>query len=70
VEEMIAAAKKHLPMMLPGLEKAEAEGSFRRLIPVEEIDLDNPGVRQYTEHPQWIIGKGPRKPSDRPKNDQ
>jgi len=69
VQEMIEATKKHLPMMLPGLEQAEAEGRFGRLIPFDELNLDNPGIRQYTEHPQWIIGKGPQKPPDRPKND-
>ena len=64
VEEMIDATKKHLPMMLAGLEKAEAEGVFRRLIPLDEIDVNSPGIRQYTEHPQWIIGRGAQKPSD------
>lgn len=57
-------------MMLPGLEKAKVEGRFRRLIPLEDIDLDSPGISQYTEHPQWIIGKGPQKPPERHKNDQ
>jgi len=70
VEEMIEGSKKHLPMMLPGLDKAEAEGRFRRLIPIEKIDLNSPGIRQYTEHPQWIIGKGPQKPSEKHKNDR
>ena len=70
VQEMIEATKKHLPMMLPGLEKAEAEGLFRRLIPIEKIDVDNPGIRQYTKHPQWIIGKGPQKPPEAHKNDR
>lgn len=62
VGEMIEATKKHLPMMRSGLEKAKAEGLFRELIPIEQIDFDTPGASQYTEHPQWIIGRGSQKP--------
>ena len=63
VEEMIEATKKHLPSMLTSLEKAEAEGVFRRLISLDRIDLDDPGIRNFTAHPQWIIGRGPQRPS-------
>jgi len=47
---------------LPSLEKAEAEGSFRRLLPKEKIilDEDHLGYNLHKKHPQWIIGKGPQ----------
>jgi flavodoxin/NAD-dependent dihydropyrimidine dehydrogenase PreA subunit len=47
--------------MMESLDKAEAEGKFRRLIPMSEIDLSHTGFRQYTKHPQWILGKGAQK---------
>jgi ferredoxin len=55
--------KKLYPLfLLPELEKAEASGKFRRLLPKENIvlRLDNFGYRVHKNHPQWIIGKGPR----------
>jgi ferredoxin len=57
LEAMIAI--KPLPsFMLPALEKAEAEGRFRRLTPIEKINLDISGYMLHKKHPQWIIGKG------------
>lgn len=50
-----------MPKMMESLDKAEAEGTFRRLIPMSEIDLSQTGYRQYTKHPQWILGKGAQK---------
>ena len=47
--------------MLESLDRAEAEGRFRRLIPISEIDLSHTGYRQYTKHPQWVLGKGAQK---------
>jgi flavodoxin/formate hydrogenlyase subunit 6/NADH:ubiquinone oxidoreductase subunit I len=47
--------------MLDALEQAEKGGRFRRLIPLSEIDTTRTGYKQYTVHPQWIIGKGPQK---------
>lgn len=47
--------------MMESLNKSEAEGKFRRLIPMSEIDLSHTGYRQYTKHPQWILGKGAQK---------
>jgi flavodoxin/ferredoxin len=58
VAEMAGASSKHFPMMLSQLDKAEAAGHFRRLIPVEEIDINTVGAELYTSHPQWIIGRG------------
>jgi hypothetical protein len=49
---------KYTPMGLQFLEKAEAEGHFRRLLPLDEFDADSRGYKQHTTHPQWIIGKG------------
>jgi flavodoxin/formate hydrogenlyase subunit 6/NADH:ubiquinone oxidoreductase subunit I len=40
------------------LVKAEAEGKFRRLVPVDKIGLDNPYYKTHNKHPWWIIGKG------------
>jgi flavodoxin/NAD-dependent dihydropyrimidine dehydrogenase PreA subunit len=39
------------------LEKAEREGRFRRLLPVEETGTI-PSYKLHPDHPQWIIGKG------------
>jgi len=47
--------------MMDSLDKAEGEGKFRRLIPMSEIDLSHTGFRQYTKHPQWVLGKGAQK---------
>jgi flavodoxin/ferredoxin len=47
-------------ILLPALEKAEAEGSFRRLVPLEDIG-EKPVYKVYNKHPQWIIGKGLQK---------
>ena len=44
--------------VLPPLVKAEAEGRFRRLVPVEKIGRDNPIYTVHRKHPRWIIGKG------------
>jgi hypothetical protein len=55
IEEMTA---KYTPMGLQFLEKAEADGHFRRLLPLDQFDPDSPGYKQHTTHPQWIIGKG------------
>jgi len=38
--------------------EAEATGKFRRLVPLENIDWDNPIYKKHNKHPQWIIGKG------------
>ena len=55
IEKMTA---QFTPHGLQSLEKAEAEGHFRRLLPLDEFDADRPGYKQHTTHPQWIIGKG------------
>jgi flavodoxin/Pyruvate/2-oxoacid:ferredoxin oxidoreductase delta subunit len=44
--------------LLSDLAKAEAEGRFRRLLPVEELKPDTYGSMLHKKHPQWIIGKG------------
>jgi flavodoxin/NAD-dependent dihydropyrimidine dehydrogenase PreA subunit len=44
--------------VLSPLVKAEAEGRFRRLVPVEKIGRDNPIYMARRKHPRWIIGKG------------
>jgi len=53
---MIAESMKSF--YLAGSVKAEAEGDFRRLIPLEDIGLDTPVYKKFNKHPQWIIGKG------------
>jgi len=50
--------------MLDSLAEAEEGGRFRRLIPLSEIDTTRTGYKQYTVHPQWILGKGPHKGTD------
>lgn len=43
---------------LPAVLKAEAEGRFRRLLPVKDIGWDTPVCKVHKKHPQWVIGKG------------
>jgi NAD-dependent dihydropyrimidine dehydrogenase PreA subunit len=50
--------------LLDTLAEAEKGGRFRRLIPLSEIDMTHTGYKQYLVHPQWILGKGPKKGSD------
>jgi hypothetical protein len=47
--------------MLDSLAEAEKGGRFRRLIPLSEVDTTRTGYKEYTAHPQWILGKGPQK---------
>jgi len=69
VEAFSKETAKIMPLhLIPALEKAEAEGRFRRLPPIESLDkyyeyyanLDHYGFKKHKKHPQWIIGKGPR----------
>jgi flavodoxin/NAD-dependent dihydropyrimidine dehydrogenase PreA subunit len=46
------------PTLLPTLAKAEADGRFRRLVPIEKLKLDTFGYMLHKKHPQWIVGKG------------
>ena len=54
-----------MPGMLESLDKAEAEGRFRRLIPLSEIDTTHTGYRHFTAHPRWILGKGAQRGASR-----
>jgi ferredoxin len=44
-------------VILPALAKAEAEGKFRRLLPLERVGFTL-NYEVHTGHPQWVIGKG------------
>lgn len=59
VEEM-ARATHHIMSIrfLPALEKAEKEGRFRRLVPLEEVGFETPSYKIHRKNPMWIIGKG------------
>jgi hypothetical protein len=37
------------------LDKVEAEGHFRRLIPIEAIGWDTPFYKVHNSHPRYII---------------
>ena len=37
------------------LDEAEAEGRFRRLIPVEKVGWDTPYYKVYSKHPRYVI---------------
>ena len=51
-----------LAHMIPdGVAQAEKGGRFRRLIPLCEVETARTGYKIYTDHPQWILGKGPRR---------
>lgn len=59
VETFIERTLKLFPLFyLPGLDKPEADGHFRRLIPIEDIGYDTPIYKKHNKHPQWVIGKG------------
>ena len=49
------------PKMIECLAEAEKGGRFRPLIPLSEVDTTRTGYKEYTAHPQWILGKGPQK---------
>jgi flavodoxin/NAD-dependent dihydropyrimidine dehydrogenase PreA subunit len=44
---------KHI--LAPVLAKAEAEGRFRRLIPLDKVGWDTPYYKVYSQHPRYII---------------
>ena len=39
------------------LKKAESEGRFRRLVPLEDIDWHTPYYKVYSNHPRYVIPK-------------
>jgi hypothetical protein len=43
---------------LNAVDKAEAEGRFRRLVPKDKIGLDTPYYKTHNKRPWWVIGKG------------
>ena len=52
-------------LALPILDKAEKEGKFRRLVPVDKIGWDSYVYQVYNKHPKWIMGKGRCKPNNK-----
>lgn len=58
VEAMFADSGFFRQMMLKNTERAEAEGTFRRLVPKDELNPDVAGYMLRRDHPQWVIGKG------------
>jgi flavodoxin/Fe-S-cluster-containing hydrogenase component 2 len=46
-------------LTLPKLVEAEKEGTFRRLVPVDEIGWDTYYYQVHNKHPKWRIGRGP-----------
>ena len=55
----LGASEELQARLLPHLAEAEAEGHFRRLVPVEKIGWNTYFYQIYKKHPKWIIGKGP-----------
>jgi ferredoxin len=39
----------------PIIAKAEAEGQFRRLVPLEKVGWDRPYYKVHSEHPRYLI---------------
>jgi len=37
------------------LDRAEAEGTFRRLVPVEKVGWETPFYKAFSKHPRWLI---------------
>ena len=46
-------------LTLPMLVEAEKNGTFRRLVPVDEIGWDTYYYQVHNKHPKWRLGKGP-----------
>jgi len=44
--------------LLAMLDRAERDGRFRRLLPVDKIGYDTLICQTYCKRPQWVIGKG------------
>ena len=42
-------------MFVDILNKAEAEGRFRKLVPFESIDMNRPFYKVYNTHPRYTI---------------
>jgi flavodoxin/Fe-S-cluster-containing hydrogenase component 2 len=58
VQAAASGAKNIYSDLLPNLAKAEADGRFRRHLPIEKVKLDTYSYMLHKTHPQWIIGKG------------
>ncbi|MFC1820246.1 EFR1 family ferrodoxin [Thermodesulfobacteriota bacterium] len=50
-----ASSKRAKDKFIKALEKAEAEGRFRRLVPLDEVGWDTPYYKVYNKHPRYII---------------
>jgi formate hydrogenlyase subunit 6/NADH:ubiquinone oxidoreductase subunit I len=61
LEAMEDMTTRLLHMIPDRLTEAEEGGRFRRLIPLSEIETARTGYKLYTDHPQWVLGKGPQK---------
>lgn len=44
-------------IFLKRLEQAEAEGRFRRLVPLEDVDQKTPYYKVFNKHPRYVIPK-------------
>jgi hypothetical protein len=51
-KESLERAKK---VFVPHLAQAEAEGHFRRLVPIEKVGWDTPYYKVYSKHPRYVI---------------
>jgi flavodoxin/ferredoxin len=47
--------KRARSIFVKTLEQAEAEGSFRRLIPADEVGWETPFYKAFSKHPRWVI---------------
>lgn len=47
--------KRMKEVYVPHLNQAEAEGRFRRLVPVEAIGWDTPFYKIHNQHPRYVI---------------
>jgi flavodoxin/ferredoxin len=42
-------------MFVEALEKAEVEGRFRRIVPIEEVGWETPYFKVFSKHPRYVI---------------
>lgn len=50
-----ASFERMKEVFVPHLAQAEAEGSFRRLVPFEKVGWDTPYYKVYNKHPRYVI---------------
>jgi hypothetical protein len=57
-ESRVAVSHAYFDKFVEALARAEREGSFRRLVPPDKVDWNNPYYKVYSKHPRYVIPEG------------